>query len=97
VRTTPDLDELSTLLLGFGHPVRIRIIMALRKPGTVKSPKDLADALAPAPLGVVSYHVRMLVKYGLLELQGTEPRRGALAHYYKLSDQAHDVRKQLKL
>jgi len=36
-----------------------------------------------APLGVVSYHVRMLRDYDCVELVRTEPRRGALQHFYK--------------
>jgi predicted transcriptional regulator len=30
----------------------------------------------------VSYHVRQLENAGLIELVATEPRRGALEHYY---------------
>jgi len=36
-----------------------------------------------APLGVVSYHVRMLRDYDCVELVRTEPRRGALQHFYR--------------
>ena len=36
-----------------------------------------------APLGVVSYHVRMLRDYECVELVRTEPRRGALQHFYR--------------
>src|SRR4029079_10882401 len=35
------------------------------------------------PLGVVSYHVRMLRDYDCVELVRTEPRRGALQHFYR--------------
>jgi hypothetical protein len=48
----------------------------------VASPGDLAVELG-APLGVVSYHVRMLRDYDCVELVRTEPRRGALQHFYK--------------
>jgi hypothetical protein len=48
----------------------------------VASPGDLAVELG-APLGVVSYHVRMLRDYECVELVRTEPRRGALQHFYK--------------
>jgi hypothetical protein len=34
----------------------------------------------------VSYHVRELARKGMVELVRTEPRRGALAHYYRLTD-----------
>jgi hypothetical protein len=48
----------------------------------VASPGDLALELG-APLGVVSYHVRMLRDYDCVELVRTEPRRGALQHFYR--------------
>jgi hypothetical protein len=35
------------------------------------------------PLGRVSHHVRVLLRLGAIELVGTEPRRGAVEHYYR--------------
>ena len=46
------------------------------------SPSEIADALAE-PLGNVSYHVRILRELDCLELVRTEPRRGALEHFYR--------------
>jgi DNA-binding transcriptional ArsR family regulator len=46
------------------------------------SPSDLADEL-DAPLGNVSYHVRILAQLGLLKLVRKRPRRGAIEHYYQ--------------
>jgi DNA-binding transcriptional ArsR family regulator len=62
------------------HPLRARILQRLGE--RVASPGDLASELG-APLGVVSYHVRMLRDYDCVELVRTEPRRGALQHFYK--------------
>src|ERR1700755_1561061 len=62
------------------HPLRARILQRLGE--RVASPGDLALELG-APLGVVSYHVRMLRDYDCVELVRTEPRRGALQHFYK--------------
>src|SRR3954462_3515926 len=62
------------------HPLRARILQRLGE--RVASPGDLAVELG-APLGVVSYHVRMLRDYDCVELVRTEPRRGALQHFYK--------------
>ena len=59
------------------HPLRARILQRLGE--RVASPGDLATELG-APLGVVSYHVRMLRDYDCVELVRTEPRRGALQH-----------------
>lgn len=38
------------------------------------------------PLGNVSYHVKILVQAGVIELAATRPVRGALEHVYKLVD-----------
>src|SRR5215213_3613261 len=62
------------------HPLRARILQRLGE--RVASPADLAVELG-APLGVVSYHVRVLRDYDCVELVRTEPRRGALQHFYK--------------
>src|SRR5262245_35555119 len=61
-------------------PWRARILQRLGE--RVASPGDLASELG-APLGVVSYHVRMLRDYDCVELVRTEPRRGALQHFYR--------------
>src|SRR6266567_332970 len=60
--------------------LRGRILQRLGE--RVASPGDLAVELG-APLGVVSYHVRMLRDYDCVELVRTEPVRGALQHFYR--------------
>jgi DNA-binding transcriptional ArsR family regulator len=62
------------------HPLRARILQRLGE--RVASPGELAVEL-DAPLGVVSYHVRMLREYECVELVRTEPVRGALQHFYR--------------
>jgi DNA-binding transcriptional ArsR family regulator len=59
----------------------MRILERLSEHG-VASPSELADALGE-PLGNVSYHVRILRELDCLELVRTEPRRGALEHFYR--------------
>src|SRR5688572_33444248 len=68
------------------HPLRARILQRLGE--RVASPGDLAVELG-APLGVVSYDVRMLRDYDCVELVRTEPRRGALQHFYKATARAN--------
>jgi DNA-binding transcriptional ArsR family regulator len=80
--TSIPLDMLATGMLGFGHPIRVQALVLLE---AETSPRDLAEQIN-APLGVVSYHVRMLREYGLVEQTRTEPRRGALAHYYQRTE-----------
>lgn len=69
------------------HPLALEILTLIESAEGEWTPKELAEALG-AELGVASYHVRMLVARGLLTLVKTEPRRGALAHFYVLADLA---------
>ncbi len=50
--------------------------------GRTASPNQLAREL-DLPLGRVSYHIRLLADLGAIELVRTEPRRGALEHFYR--------------
>jgi DNA-binding transcriptional ArsR family regulator len=62
------------------HPLRVQLLTVLNE--GVASPNELAKKL-DEPLTNVSYHVRMLHDLGCIELVDTEPRRGALEHYYR--------------
>jgi DNA-binding transcriptional ArsR family regulator len=75
----------STLARALAHPTRRRILQILR--GRVASPRVIADDLGE-PIGRVSHHVRWLAAHGYLELVRTEPRRGALEHFYRASIRA---------
>jgi DNA-binding transcriptional ArsR family regulator len=68
------------LVKALAHPLRVRILAVLQD--RVASPSDLAEELK-APLGNVSYHVRILAQLGLLKLVKKRPRRGAIEHYYQ--------------
>jgi DNA-binding transcriptional ArsR family regulator len=68
------------LVKGLAHPLRIQILRVVQD--RVASPSEIAEELE-APLGNVSYHVRFLARVGLIELSSTEPRRGAVEHYYR--------------
>jgi DNA-binding transcriptional ArsR family regulator len=67
------------------HPTAIAILELLAvvagSDEPERTPKQLAAVLGER-IGNVSYHVRMLRDRGLIELVRTEPRRGALAHFY---------------
>ena len=73
------LDE--RLAKAFSHRLRVQILQRLDEVGEA-SPREIADALGE-PVGNVSYHVRILRDFGCVELIRTEPRRGALAHFYR--------------
>lgn len=64
------------------HPIRRAIIHNLAHGRD--TPQGIADHTGE-PLGVVSYHVRMLAQYGVIEVARTEPRRGALQHFYRFT------------
>jgi DNA-binding transcriptional ArsR family regulator len=62
------------------HPLRVRILAILEE--RIASPVQLAELL-DARLGVVSYHVRTLERFGLIKLVRTNPVRGAVEHHYR--------------
>jgi DNA-binding transcriptional ArsR family regulator len=62
------------------HPLRVRILAILEE--RTASPVQLAELL-DASLGVVSYHVRTLERFGLIKLVRTNPVRGAVEHHYR--------------
>jgi DNA-binding transcriptional ArsR family regulator len=69
------------LLAALAHPLRLSIMRAATEE---ISPKKLADRLKGS-VQLISYHVRILRDAGLLELKRTEPRRGAIEHFYSAS------------
>jgi DNA-binding transcriptional ArsR family regulator len=63
------------------HPLR-RSVLGLLMEQEEASPNQIAGRLG-APLSTVSYHVHILRDLGCIELVHTEPRRGAVEHFYK--------------
>ena len=61
------------------HPLRVEILQLLDEGRS--SPIELSRRLN-APLGVVSYHVRVLSDLGLIRLVKRTARRGAIEHHY---------------
>jgi DNA-binding transcriptional ArsR family regulator len=62
------------------HPLRPQILRIVSE--RVASPNEIAQELGE-PLGNVSYHTRFLRDLGFVELVRTEPRRGAVEHFYR--------------
>lgn len=73
------------LAKALAHPLRVRIIASLQR--GISSPNQLAQELGE-PLGNVSYHVKTLLEYDCVELVKTEPRRGAVEHFYRATERA---------
>jgi hypothetical protein len=62
------------------HWLRGRILLEYQ--AAPACPSEVARRLGQ-PLNLVSYHTRVLVRQGCLELERTERRRGALTRYYR--------------
>ncbi|MEA2286389.1 MAG: hypothetical protein QOJ21_2432 [Solirubrobacteraceae bacterium] len=68
------------IMKALSHPLRLRMLTLLNQ--KVASPSELAQEL-DEPLGNVSYHMRFLADLKMVKLVRTEPRRGAVEHYYE--------------
>jgi DNA-binding transcriptional ArsR family regulator len=68
------------IMKALSHPLRVRMLTLLNQ--KVSSPSELAQELGE-PLGNVSYHMRFLADLKMVKLVRTEPRRGAVEHYYE--------------
>jgi DNA-binding transcriptional ArsR family regulator len=79
MRGSHSLDE--RLIKALAHPLRWRIVETLVERGEA-SPVELARLL-DQPLATVSHHTRVLRDNDCIELTRTEPRRGAVEHYYR--------------
>lgn len=83
-RTSPE-GITQQLAKALAHPLRVRILTSLHK--GISSPNQLSQELGE-PLGNVSYHVKTLLEYDCVELVKTEPRRGAVEHFYRATERA---------
>ena len=66
-----------------GHPIRLRILLALGS--DTLSPSELEERL-DIGLGVLAYHVGVLRDDGLLMLVETRASRGALESFYRMTE-----------
>jgi DNA-binding transcriptional ArsR family regulator len=71
----------ASVLKALGHPLRMRLLTFITERGEA-SPVEMSRAL-DQPLASVSHHTRVLRDLGYIELARTQPRRGALEHYYR--------------
>ena len=68
------------LVKALAHPLRVEILAVLND--RMASPNELSKELEEG-LSQVSYHVKVLKDYECIRMVKTEPRRGAVEHYYK--------------
>lgn len=73
------------LVKALSHTLREQILIILNE--RIASPNELAKELEEG-LSQVSYHVKVLKDYRCIELVKTEPRRGAVEHYYRATSRA---------
>jgi DNA-binding transcriptional ArsR family regulator len=73
------------LVKALAHELREQILIILNE--RMASPNELAKDLDEG-LSQVSYHVKVLKDYECIELVKTEPRRGAVEHYYRATSRA---------
>jgi DNA-binding transcriptional ArsR family regulator len=71
------IEQLAHLLKS---PIRVKALAVLIE--RVASPKDISVELGVS-LTTVSHHVQELLKMNLIELVDEQPRRGAVAHFYR--------------
>ncbi len=81
-RTSPE-GITQQLAKALAHPLRVKILTSLHN--GISSPNQLSQELGE-PLGNVSYHVKTLLEYDCVELVKTEPRRGAVEHFYRATE-----------
>jgi DNA-binding transcriptional ArsR family regulator len=71
----------ASVLKALGHPLRMRLLTLISERGEA-SPVEMSRELG-RPLATVSHHTRVLRDLGYIELSRTEPRRGAVEHFYR--------------
>jgi DNA-binding transcriptional ArsR family regulator len=85
-RTKTNRGVNQELIKSMAHELRAEILAILNE--RMASPNELAKELDEG-LSQVSYHVKVLKDYGVIRLVKTEPRRGAVEHYYRATARAY--------
>jgi DNA-binding transcriptional ArsR family regulator len=82
-KTKTGVDQ--RLVKALAHPLRVEILTILNE--RMASPNELSKELEEG-LSQVSYHVKVLKDFECIEMVKTEPRRGAVEHYYRATARA---------
>lgn len=86
-RRAASIDQ--RLAKALSHSTRARVL-ALLAEGKA-SPKQVSERLGE-DLRSIAYHVRVLHRLGCLELVETQQRRGAVEHFYTVTERALEKR-----
>jgi len=73
------------LMKALSHPLRVTILDYMNE--REWSPREIEKETGEG-LSQVSYHVKVLKDFELIEMTKTAPRRGAVEHYYKAVERA---------
>jgi DNA-binding transcriptional ArsR family regulator len=82
------------LIRALAHPLRVKLLAYLND--REWSPNELSEELNEG-LSQVSYHIKVLKDLEMIEMTRTEPRRGAVEHYYRAIERAYIPRWMAKL
>ncbi|MFL5901317.1 MAG: ArsR/SmtB family transcription factor [Solirubrobacterales bacterium] len=86
VKTRPAWDLVDIRLMkALSHKERVEILSILSE--REASPNELSEIIKVG-LSKTAYHVKVLKDFDLIELVRTEPRRGALEHFYRAKQRA---------
>lgn len=91
-----DQEKLAKELAGLGHPTRL-VIVGLLGDATTLSPRQATDLIDGPKLGAVAHHFRALSTAGLVEQVRTRPVRGAVEHFYSLTERGRQLAATLGL
>ena len=76
-------ETVSSALIALRHPMRREILRLIQERSSI-SPRELSEELHGS-LSNISYHVRVLVACGAVQLVGAKPVRGSTEHFYKFA------------
>jgi predicted transcriptional regulator len=77
-------SDASQILVALSHLRRRCILRVLEGQEDPVAPIPLAHGMA-TPISEIAYHLGILVKAGVLEVEGTEGERGAVRRLYQLT------------
>lgn len=83
-----DDDAVAALHKAISHRMRRHILLVMEEDGQPLAPTDYERRFLAGDkkeVSQVSYHFKVLNKWGLIELAGTELVRGSVKHLYRLS------------
>jgi len=85
-RETASRKIATKIAKALSHPLRVQLLTILND--RLASPNELSKELDEG-LSQISYHVKVLKDFEMIELVKTEPRRGAVEHYYRATSKVY--------